>query len=250
MNYKVGDTIDDFKLVCECGQGSYGTVFIAENQQTTDKIALKIIYKCGNKPERELKGLRQYQIISKNTNLLQIYNVKESEDFFYYTMDAADNLNPGGEYVPDTLGNRLKSSRMQPAAVRKMFEELHENLQVLHGKGLFHRDIKPDNILFINNRARLGDIGLVTNSSTTTLRGTPGFMPTEVLAGLRCYKDTDDYYALGKIIYCALTGQGVNSYPSFPASCTLTDSKDLIKLYNKYCSPSHPQTGGSYPRRS
>ena len=130
LNYKAGDTIDEFKLVCECGQGSYGTVFIAENQLTTGSVALKIVYKHGSKPERELKGLRQYQIISANTNLLQIYNVKDSEEFFYYTMDAADNLNPGGEYVPDTLGNRLKAGRMQPANVRKMFEELQENLQV------------------------------------------------------------------------------------------------------------------------
>lgn len=237
MNYKVGDIIDEFKLVSLCGQGSYGTVFIAENQLTTDRIALKIIYKHGNKPERELKGLRQYQIISENTNLLQIYKVKDSEDYFYYTMDAADNLDPNGEYVPDTLGNRLKNSRMEPAAVRKMYEDLLDNLQVLHGKGLFHRDIKPDNILFINNMACLGDIGLVSNSATTTLRGTPGFMPTEVLAGLRSYEAADDYYALGKIIYCALTGLGVNSYPAYPSSCTLTDSGDLIKLYNKFCSP-------------
>ena len=237
MNYKAGDVIDEYLLLSECGHGAYGTVFRAENQLTAACVALKIVYKFAHKTDCELKGLRQYQIIAENTNLLQIYQVKEYEDFFYYTMDIADNLSDDPAlYVPDTLANRLHKSRLDAEAVRKMHLELLENLQTLHRKGLFHRDIKPDNILFINNRARLGDIGLVTDAATTTLRGTPGFMPSEVLAGIRGYEACDDYYALGKVIYCALTGEAVSNYPSFPADCDLADKMDLIKLYNKYCS--------------
>ena len=239
MKYKAGDIIDEYKLLSECGQGSYGTVFLAENQLTAGRSALKIVCKYGNKTDCELRGLRQYQIIAENTNLLQIYQVKEYEDFFYYTMDIADDLSDDPAlYMPDTLANRLRKKRLDAEAVREMHRDLLENLQTLHGKGLFHRDIKPDNILFINNRARLGDIGLVTDIATTTLRGTPGFMPAEVLAGIRGYEARDDYYALGKVIYCALTAEPVNNYPSFPADCDIADKMDLIKLYNKYCSAS------------
>lgn len=242
MKYKAGDIIDEYKLLSECGQGSYGTVFLAENQLTAGRSALKIVYKYGNKTDCELRGLRQYQIIAENTNLLQIYQVKEYDEFFYYTMDIADDLSDDPAlYVPDTLANRLRKNRLDAEAVREMHRDLLENLQTLHGKGLFHRDIKPDNILFINNRARLGDIGLVTDIATTTLRGTPGFMPAEVLAGIRGYEARDDYYALGKVIYCALTAEPVNNYPSFPADCDIADKMDLIKLYNKYCS-ARPET--------
>ena len=97
MNYKVGDIIDEYKLLRECGHGAFGTVFLAENQMTASHVAFKIIYKCGSSAERELKGLRQYQIIAQNTNLLQIYQVKEYDDFFYYTMDIADNLSDDEE---------------------------------------------------------------------------------------------------------------------------------------------------------
>ncbi|MBE6380874.1 MAG: hypothetical protein E7047_08095 [Lentisphaerae bacterium] len=241
MSYKAGDIIDEYKLLSECGSGAYGTVFLAENQITTRRLALKIVYKNNCTSERELKGLQQYQIISENTNLLQIYRVKEYDDFFYYTMDAADNLITPDEYIPDTLGNRLKNGPLPPESVRKMAADLQENLQELHNKGLFHRDIKPDNILFINNRAILGDIGLVTDSAMTILAGTPGFMPSEVLAGIRSYEAADDYYALGKVIYCALTGAPVNNYPSLPDTCNINNSGDLIKLYNKYCSGLKPQ---------
>lgn len=249
MNYKVGDIIDEYKLLSECGHGAFGTVFFAENQLTAQYVAFKIIYKHGTSAERELKGLRQYKIIAENTNLLQIYQVKEYDDFFYYTMDIADNLNDDGAiYVPDTLANRLQNNPLDAGTVREMHRELLENLQTLHGKGVFHRDIKPDNILFINNCARLGDIGLVTDTSTTTLRGTPGFMPTEVLAGIRGYEARDDYYALGKVIYCALTGEPAGNYPSFPADCAIEDKRDLIKLYNKYCSDRQEGSAGKHTR--
>lgn len=245
MNYKVGDIIDEYKLLSECGRGAFGTVFFAENQLTAKRVAFKIIYKHGTSAERELKGLRQYQIIAGNTNLLQIYQVKEYDDFFYYTMDIADNLSDDvSSYMPDTLANRLHNNILDADTVREIHRDLLENLQTLHGKGLFHRDIKPDNILFINNRARLGDIGLVTDTSITTLRGTPGFMPTEVLAGIRNYEASDDYYALGKVIYCALTGEPAGNYPSFPADCAIADKIDLIKLYNKYCSCKHGSSAG------
>lgn len=249
MNYKVNDILDDYKLLSECGSGAYGTVFLAENQKNTRRVALKIVYKHGNNSERELKGLRQYQIVSANTNLLQIYQLKEYDDFFYYTMDAADNLGENGQYVPDTLSNRLQKNRLKADEIRTMVRNLQENLQELHRKGLFHRDIKPDNILFINHRATPGDIGLVTDNAMTVLAGTPGFIPPEVLAGIRSYEARDDYYALGKVIYCALTGEPVGNYPSFPADCPLADNGDLIKLYNQYCSGNLP-AAGIHSRRS
>ena len=96
MNYKVGDIIEECKLLRECGHGAFGTVLLAENQMTASHVAFKIIYKHGTSAERELKGLRQYKIIAENTNLLQIYQVKEYDEFFYYTMDIADNLNDDG----------------------------------------------------------------------------------------------------------------------------------------------------------
>ena len=246
MNYNVGNIIDEYKLVSECGRGAYGTVFIAENMNSRRRVALKIVYNHGRNFERELKGLHQYQAISQNTNLLQIYKVREYSEFFYYTMDAADNLAAENNcYLPDTLGNRLKLRRLDADEVSRMTDELLDNLAVLHKKGVFHRDIKPDNILFIDNRALLGDIGLITDSENTILAGTPGFMPSEVLAGLRNYSARDDYYALGKVIYCALTRQPVNQYPSFPESCTLTGAGKLIKLYNQFCSEENPVTAAS-----
>ena len=236
LNYKIGDTLGGYTLLAECGKGAYGSVFLAENTFTGQKLALKIIYKTGRNCSREAKGLIKYQTLCRHTNLLQIYHVEEKDDFFFYTMDAADNGNPDGIYIPDTLANRLKKcDRLAPEIVREMAKGLLADLKELHQKGLFHRDIKPDNILWIDGKATLGDIGLVTDSSQTLLAGTPGFITPEVLAGTREYEGKDDFYALGKTIYCAVTGLPATQYPQFPESGTLTGTGELIQLYNKLC---------------
>ena len=116
-----------------------------------------------------------------------------------------------------------------------MAEEVISSLKTLHDKGLMHRDIKPENILWVDGSAVLGDIGLITDHEQTTLAGTPGFMPPEVLVGIRPFGKQDDFYALGKVLYCALTGLPVTQYPSFPESGTLTGAGEIIKLYTKLC---------------
>lgn len=235
--HDVGDVLGDYKLLVKCGSGAYGSVFLAENELTKQQYALKIIYYGGRNYERELKGVIHYHKVCPRTSLLQIYHVGKGEDFFYYTMDAADNRRKFGEYIPDTLSNRLKESgKLTAAETKKMFSELSENLETLHSFGLFHRDIKPDNILWISGKATLGDIGLVTDTQFTMLAGTPGFIPQEVMSGTREFEAKDDFYALGKVVYCAVTGLPVSQFPEYPDSGTLAESGEVILLYNTLCS--------------
>ena len=235
LKYDVGSQIGDYTLLAHCGKGAYGMVFLAENSVTHQKVALKIIHTFSQNFERELKGLQQYQQICRGTNLLQIYHVGKGEDFFYYTMDAADSIGEK-EYIPKTLANILqKHGKLQVEEIRAMTESIFDCLKILHSKGVMHRDIKPENILYVDGLAVLGDIGLITDHGQTTLAGTPGFIPPEVLAGIRDYETKDDFYALGKVLYCALTGLPVTQYPSFPASGTLTGAEEIIKLYTRLC---------------
>jgi len=235
LKYDIGSQIGDYTLIAHCGKGAYGMVFLAENSVTHQKVALKIIHTFSQNFERELKGLQQYQQICRGTNLLQIYHVGKGEDFFYYTMDAADSIGEK-EYIPKTLANILqRDGKLQIEEIHAMTESIFDCLKTLHSKGVMHRDIKPENILYVDGLAILGDIGLITDHGQTTLAGTPGFMPAEVLAGIRDYETKDDFYALGKVLYCALTGLPVTQYPSFPASGTLTGAGEIIKLYTKLC---------------
>ena len=160
MSFKAGDMIGSYRLVAECGEGAYGKVFLAESTVTHRRAALKIVYRHGRSCERELRGLAAYQEICRRTDLLQIYHVEDRGEYFYYTMDAADDLSDGGSYIPDTLANRLRSTgRLSAEAVRRMAEELTECLNTLHARGVLHRDVKPDNILWVDGAAKLGSRG-------------------------------------------------------------------------------------------
>lgn len=233
MRYRVGDVLDGYELLIECGSGAFGSVFLAKNQTLNQECALKILYKNGRQYEKELEGLKTYQRKCRHANLMRVDHVGENDECIFYTMDAADNLHPQREYVPDTLGNRLKeSSRLSPEEILSMTCDLLEGLAAMHGVGILHRDIKPDNILWVDGRAMLGDIGLISNKLEASMAGTPGFISPRVWTS-KTFTPQDDLYALAMVMYCALNGTPPEDYPT-PGSMSLTGSaQQIIRIYNE-----------------
>ena len=237
MSYNVGDTICNCTLLQKCGEGAYGEVWLAHDAIGA-RVAIKILYNRNRYSERELAGLKNYKDCN-HPNLLKIRYVEITDNAIYYTMDAADDLNHGnGEYLPDTLANRLnKFGRLDGKEITDMLDGLLSGLEELHKHGLVHRDIKPDNILWVNGRAILADVGLITFEGAGSLVGTPGFLSPRVLEGNPA-EASDDFYALGKVIYCALTGLAVTEYPSLPIDVTISMDANLNKALRESCS--HP----------
>ena len=234
MSYNAGDTICNCTLLQKCGEGAYGEVWLAHDAIGAN-VALKIIKNGGRYSERELAGLKNYKDCN-HPNLLKIRYVEITQDYIYCTMDAADDLNHGnGEYQPDTLANRLrKYGRLDGKEITDMLDGLLSGLEELHKHGLVHRDIKPDNILWVNGRATLADVGLIAFEGAGSLVGTPGFLSPRVLEGNPA-EASDDFYALGKVIYCALTGLAVAEYPSLPADMTISVDANLNKALRESC---------------
>jgi len=231
--YKAGDILGGCRLLQECGSGAFGSVFLAENETTHQRMALKLLLKTGRHYEREISALTAYQEKCRHANLMRIYHIGQNEDCLFYTMDAADPLNPAGDYVPDTLGNRLRQrKRLKPEEIRTMLHELLNGLELLHNAGLLHRDIKPDNVLWVDGHAVLGDIGLVTESEDASFAGTRGFISPAVWKGERGYETQDDLYALAMTLYCALTGNEPKGNLELPLSMTFSGCGDLIRAYN------------------
>ena len=234
MSYNVGDTICNCTLLQKCGEGAYGEVWLAHDAIGT-RVAIKILYNRNRYSERELAGLKNYKDCN-HPNLLKIRYVEITDNAIYYTMDAADDLNHGnGEYLPDTLANRLgKYGRLDGKEITDMLDGLLSGLEELHKHGLVHRDIKPDNILWVNGRATLADVGLIAFEGAGSLVGTPGFLSPRVLEGNPA-EASDDFYALGKVIYCALTGLAVTEYPSLPIDVTISMDANLNKALRTSC---------------
>ena len=238
MMYRSGDRLCNCTLLQKCGSGAYGEVWLAEDAIGT-RVALKIIANRGSCSERELAGLRNYKECN-HPNLLKIRYVEVSDERICYTMDAADDLTRGaGGYLPDTLANRLQRfGRLDGKAITSMLDGLLAGLEELHRRNLVHRDIKPDNILWVNGRPTLADAGLIAPDGQGSLVGTPGFLSPKLMAGRGAADASDDFYALGKVIYCALTGLPVREYPGLPADLTISVDAGLNRALRESCT--HP----------
>ena len=238
MEYKTGDVIGAYRLLEQCGKGSFGQVFLAENLFSGQTVALKLLTETGKAMQKELDGMIRFRSC-RHPNLLPILHIDKVDNRLYYTMPPADNLTPGERYSADTLAHRLSSQGPLPASeVMAMTVELLAGLKELHRHKLMHRDIKPDNILWLNRQAVLADVGLVRNHADTGVCGSPGFMPEDVLAGQRKATAADDLYALGKVIYCALTGLGVEEFPRLPGKFSDPVAKRLFRAVCMVCSKS------------
>jgi len=226
------------------GQGAYGRVWLARNAADQWR-AVKVIYLAnfGNDPgpyEREFNGISRYQAISdKHPSLLRVDFVSEKlAGYFYYVMELGDPLVAGWEREPSTYKpHDLASERVRAPGGRlpareclNIGHELCDALDFLHRQGLTHRDIKPQNIIFVNGHPKLADLGLIAEirpfDQKRTLVGTPGYMPpAPELPGT----PQADIYALGVVLYVLSTGRNPAFFPEI--STTLAENIEVEDFF-------------------
>ena len=227
-----------------CGHGGYGEIWLVK-APFGQNWALKIIDKTKLEPsawEREVRAVQKYRAaIGLELNLIYVQQAGDLDDYFFYLMETADNLNTGngGHYKPDTLENRLHERRLTFRETQDCIHGLLDGLQILHKHGLIHRDIKPANIFFVNGKPKFGDLGLVTEyCPTLSFAGTEGFCPPSLLKGEQVDGKLWDLYSLGMVVYCCVTGYASACFPEIPED--LMDNptmRALNRFFERACSP-------------
>ena len=206
---------DRYALERELGRGGMGAVYLARDLRLDRPVALKVLpAEYAAQPALRERFLRETRTAAgfSHPNIVPVYAVEESDALLAYAMGFVEG---------ETLTERV--ARAGPLPVRELVRLLQDvgyALAYAHGRGVVHRDIKPDNVMIerATGRALVMDFGISRSIAaahpTSALTrvgevvGTPEYMSPEQASG----DDVDgrsDLYALGLTAHFAATGRVV-----------------------------------------
>jgi eukaryotic-like serine/threonine-protein kinase len=191
-----------YKMVRPLGEGTYGTVWLAVDENTGIHVAIKFFaHGTGQQWQMLQDEVRQLAVLDDANGIVHLKDVVADADPPYYVMSYAD----GG-----SLAQRLEKGPMPLNESLHIFREVVQALAYVHAHGVRHCDLKPGNILLDSlGRPLVADFGQahLSNDATPAL-GTFFYMaPEQADLGHKIPDTRWDVYGLGALFYAMLTGQ-------------------------------------------
>lgn len=204
-----GDTVDGFKIEKEIGRGGMAIVYLAADSRLDRHVALKVLPPNLIHDEQLCRRFQKEARLAASMthpNIVPIYSVGESSLKQPYIAMA---FMQGG-----TLTGRIKSGPLPVKQAVSIVSGVLGGLGYAHEKGVIHRDIKPDNILFSDaGQPVIADFGIAAaaqgSKTATNLSisiGTPLYMSPEQFKG-ETVDCRSDIYSTGALLYQILTGE-------------------------------------------
>ena len=200
---------DRYAVVRLLGSGGMADVYLAHDVRHNRDVAIKVMHpELAQKVGAE-RFLREIETTAKlqHPHILPLFDSGRIEGTVYYVMPYVEG---------ESLRARLRRESQLPVAdALRITNEVAAGLNYAHRRGIVHRDIKPDNVLFQDGQAVVTDFGIALPPSAETPTrmttagvslGTPYYMSPEQAAGQNVDARTD-VYALGIMLYEMLAGQ-------------------------------------------
>ena len=225
-----GDITQFYEVIKKIGEGSYGKIYKVKNKQSGDIRAMKQILKSKipdlNKFQNEIKILAMVD----HPNIVRLFEVIEDDKYF----NLFQELCTGGE-----LSRKIQTTQLKEKEIARIFNEIMSAVAYCHEKGIVHRDLKLENILFASESpdspVKIIDFGFSVllgknnlnkdknnNDNGNNLKkfgfkrmkskvGTLYYISPEIIKGN--YDEKCDIWACGVILFILLCG-----YPPFSGS--------------------------------
>lgn len=220
-----GSELGGFAIESIAGRGGMGVVYRARQRLPDRIVALKVISsEYAEDPQFRTRFEREAAIAAQieHPNVIPVHAVGEADGTLFIAMRFVDGV--------DLRKTLTQEGRLEPARAVAIADQVAQALDVAHGRGLVHRDVKPANILVASSGGRehvyLSDFGLARHvvgshglTGTGAFIGTIDYVAPEQARGDRVDARAD-IYSLGCVLFHALTG----TVP-FPAD------NDLAKLF-------------------
>lgn len=202
---RAGTQIGAYTVDGVIGHGGMGVVYRASQAGLGRLVALKLLSAQLSGDERFRERFRReatFQAAIEHPHIVPVYEADDSEHGLYIAM----RLVPG-----PNLQEVIRTQDLKPARVVRILSGVAGALDTAHARGVIHRDVKPANILVVEDHAYLADFGLtkavgvesITRSGP--LLGTLDYVAPEQIRG----DEVDaraDIYSLGAVLFESLTG--------------------------------------------
>lgn len=186
------------------GRGASATVYRATHRDLQSKRALKV-FTPGSWQSQHRLDEALYQSRVEHPHIVQVIDIEHDAEssLLYMVMEYA----PGG-----TLRKRLEQGPMDQGLALSLAAQMARALEAAHAKGVWHLDLKPENVLFFSDeQVKIADFGLAATdglaAESEPVVGTPGYMAPEQFDRRR--GPGADLWALGAILYEMLMGRAV-----------------------------------------
>ena len=203
-------SFDHFVPVETLGVGGMGTVYKARDTRLERYVALKLLRRDLGSEEKHSTKLQEEARIAASVNhpnVIQIFSLGTDHGQFYVVMELIDH---------GSLDDLMEvQGRVPEHQVLDVGIQIARGLRAAHRKGLIHRDVKPANILFVDEQAaKIGDFGLAAFATQhpqdaetdRVIWGTPAYVAPE-----RLYHQPEDVrsdiYSLGATLFHAVAGK-------------------------------------------
>jgi hypothetical protein len=207
-----------YALLGMLGSGGRGVVYRARQLSLGRDVALKLIKDGLETAEAQALFRREAEAVARiqHPNIVQVHDFGEHRGRPFFSMELVEGGN---------LEARLAAGPLPLPAAAALVATLARALHAVHLQGVVHRDLKPANILLKNDGTpKVADFGLakellaeVSLTPSGAIVGTIPYMAPEQAAGdTKEVGPAADVYALGVVLYEALTGR-----PPFPYSNVL-----------------------------
>ncbi len=202
--------IGSYDLFGEVGRGSMSVIWKAVDRRSGRTVALKVLKESDVPSPNRLRRFQQEARAASrlsHPHIVPVHEAGEAEGTYYIAMDFVEGM---------TLDRALALGKLRLREFVGLLEKVARAVHHAHQMGIIHRDLKPANILLdAAGEPHVTDFGLAkmdhAEKSTTqggSALGTPFYMSPEQVSGDIVGTDArSDIYALGVILYEALTGR-------------------------------------------
>ncbi|MCB9557851.1 MAG: serine/threonine protein kinase [Deltaproteobacteria bacterium] len=215
-----GMMIGEYQVERTIAHGGMGVVYSAIHPVIHKRVAIKVLnLRYASDPKAVARFVLEARSVNQigHHNIVDIFSIGELDDGRnYMVMELLDGLG-----LHEVL---LNATRLEPAELLPVFEQLCDALDAAHSKNFIHRDLKPDNIVILRRpprpQVKILDFGIAKlrgaasgETEVGTVLGTPEYMAPEQCRGDELDRRVD-IYALGILLYELLVGNKPFSDPS------------------------------------